>query len=61
MRLMWLAERGHDLKLTVPPEERVGTSIYSDLTREELVPSVLDDCRALIAICGGMRTAQEIA
>ena len=45
----------------VVPEERVGTSIYSDLTREELIPAVLDDCRALIAICGGDRTAQEIS
>ncbi|WP_006247477.1 SIR2 family protein [Mycolicibacterium tusciae] len=44
----------------VVPDDRVGTSIYSDLTREQLVPSVLDSCRALIAICGGSRTAQEI-
>jgi hypothetical protein len=43
----------------VPPE-RVGTSIYTDLTREELVPGVLDDCRALLAIRGGSRTAEEI-
>ncbi|WP_082982073.1 SIR2 family protein [Mycolicibacterium mucogenicum] len=45
----------------VVPDERVGTSIYTDLSREELVPSVLDQCRALIAICGGERTADEIA
>jgi hypothetical protein len=44
----------------VVPDDRVGTSIYSDLTREQLVPSVLDNCRALIAICGGSRTSDEI-
>lgn len=44
----------------VVPDERVGTSVYSDLTREELVPSVLNSCRALLAICGGPRTAEEI-
>ena len=42
------------------PPERVGTSIYTDRTREQLVPSVLDDCRALVAIRGGGRTAEEI-
>jgi hypothetical protein len=51
--------RGKD-EPPVVPEERVGTSIYTELTREELVPSVLEDCRALIAICGGGRTAEEI-
>lgn len=45
----------------VVPDDRVGTSIYSDLTREQLVPSILDSCRALVAICGGSRTAEEIA
>jgi hypothetical protein len=44
----------------VVPEERVGTAIYTDLTREELVPSILEHCRALIAICGGDRTTKEI-
>ena len=47
-----------------PPEdrpERVGTAIYSDLGREDLVPSVLDSCRALIAINGGRRTSEEIS
>jgi SIR2-like domain len=51
--------RGKD-EPPVVPDDRVGTSIYSDLTREQLVPSVLDDCRALIAICGGTRTTEEI-
>ncbi|MGW0020919.1 SIR2 family protein [Rhodococcus sp. NPDC003382] len=51
--------RGKDEPPVVPPE-RVGTSIYSDLPRKELVTSVLDDCRALVAIRGGTRTAVEI-
>lgn len=42
------------------PPERVGTSIYTDQTREQLVPGVLDDCRALVAVRGGSRTAEEI-
>lgn len=41
-------------------EERVGTSIYSDLEREQLVAAVLDQSRALLAICGGSKTAEEI-
>lgn len=51
--------RGKGEPPVVPPE-RVGTSIYSDLTREGLVAGVLDDCRALVAIRGGARTAEEI-
>jgi SIR2-like domain len=51
--------RGKD-QPPVVPDERVGTSIYTELTREELVPHVLDNCRALIAIRGGSRTAEEI-
>jgi len=34
-------------------EERIGTAVYTDLAREELVPSRLDDCRALLASLGG--------
>lgn len=52
--------RGKD-KPPVTLEERVGTSIYSDLEREDLVAGVLDQCRALVAVCGGHRTAEEIA
>lgn len=52
--------RGKDEPPEVPPE-RVGTAIYSDLPREELVSSVLDDCRALIAIRGGTKTTEEIS
>ncbi|MEV0357752.1 SIR2 family protein [Nocardia sp. NPDC050697] len=45
-----------------PPHmnERVGTSVYTDLDREQLVGILLDDCRALLAIGGGDRTKEEI-
>lgn len=43
-----------------PLDERVGTAIYTDLEREPLVGSILDECRALIAVQGGDRTAEEI-
>lgn len=43
-----------------PLDERVGTAIYSEHDREELVGSILDNCRALIAVHGGDRTSQEI-
>jgi hypothetical protein len=52
--------RGKDEPPVVPPE-RVGTAIYSDLTREQLVGSLLNECRSLIAIKGGSRTAEEIS
>lgn len=42
-------------------EERVGTAVYTDLEREQLVPRLLDDCRALLVIRGGERSRQEIA
>ncbi|CAB4887374.1 unannotated protein [freshwater metagenome] len=51
--------RGKNEPPEVPPE-RVGTAIYSDLTREQLVHSLLDECRSLLAISGGTRTAEEI-
>lgn len=41
-------------------DERVGTAIYTDLTRETLVPRLLEDCRALLAIGGGQRTHEEL-
>lgn len=43
------------------PSERVGTSIYTALERESLIQKLLMDCRALLAIGGGKRTAEEIA
>jgi hypothetical protein len=43
-----------------PMPKRIGTAIYTDKSREELVPSLLDDCRAMVAIGGGTRTSQEI-
>ncbi|WP_084501275.1 SIR2 family protein [Nocardia xishanensis] len=45
-----------------PPEmdERVGTSVYTDLAREQLVGMLLDDCRAILVIGGGARTEEEI-
>lgn len=52
--------RGKNEPPVVPPE-RVGTSIYSDLAREDLIPGILDSCRALIAIRGGARTTEEIS
>ncbi|RFZ12628.1 hypothetical protein VIMS_03022 [Mycobacterium marinum] len=41
-------------------DERVGTAVYTDKSREMLVTSLLDDSRALLAIRGGPRTAEEI-
>lgn len=41
-------------------EDRVGTAVYTDLTREALVPLLLEDCRAMLVIGGGSRTAEEI-
>ncbi|WP_307866260.1 SIR2 family protein [Mycolicibacterium sp. GESEQ-9] len=44
-----------------PMEMRVGTAVYTDLAREQLVGSLLDECRAMLVIRGGQRTAEEIA
>ncbi|MFC5268745.1 SIR2 family protein [Kribbella qitaiheensis] len=41
-------------------DAHVGTAIFTDLEREELVGSVLDDCRALLVICGGSGTSEEV-
>ena len=41
-------------------EERVGNAVYTALEREELVGTLLDDCRAMLVIGGGDRTTQEI-
>ncbi|BBY62039.1 SIR2 family protein [Mycolicibacterium helvum] len=43
-----------------PMEMRLGTAVYTDLPREQLVGQLLDECRALIVIRGGERTAEEI-
>ena len=41
-------------------EERVGTAIYTDLDRDRLVASILDESRALLVIGGGSKTNEEI-
>jgi hypothetical protein len=41
-------------------QERVGTAVYTDMSRETLVASLLDESRALLAIRGGDRTTEEI-
>lgn len=43
-----------------PMDSRVGTAVYTDLTREQLVTELLNDCRALLAIHGTDRTPEEI-
>ncbi|CAM5708332.1 hypothetical protein MAUB1S_05201 [Mycolicibacterium aubagnense] len=43
-----------------PMEMRLGTAVYTDLPREELVGELLDECRAMVVIRGGQRTAEEI-
>lgn len=46
-----------------PPQMdmRLGTAVYTDLSREELVGQLLDECRAMVVIRGGGRTTEEIA
>lgn len=44
-----------------PMDMRLGTAVYTDLPREQLVGQLLDDCRAMVVIRGGTRTAEEIA
>jgi hypothetical protein len=41
-------------------DERVGTAVFSDQKRKSLVNGLLDESRALIALGGGARTAEEI-
>lgn len=45
-----------------PPamDERIGSAIYTDLEREDLVTGLLDQSRALVAVQGGERTQEEI-
>lgn len=50
-------------KKAEPPaqlQERVGTAVYTDMSRDTLVASLLDESRALLAIRGGDRTTEEI-
>lgn len=44
-----------------PLDDRAGTAIYSDLEREPLVTSVLDQCRAMLVLGGSERTTEEVA
>lgn len=41
-------------------ENRAGTAIFTYLSREELVPSVLEECRAMLVLGGGSRTTEEV-
>ena len=43
-----------------PMDARVGTAIFTDLEREPLVASVLDECRALLVLGGGAKTEEEV-
>jgi hypothetical protein len=40
--------------------ERVGTAVYTDRSRDNLVIDLLDESRALLVVCGGAKTAEEI-
>jgi hypothetical protein len=42
-------------------DERVGTAVFTDLTRDELYPDVLAGCRALLVVRGSTGTAEEVA
>ena len=44
-----------------PMEMRLGTAVYTDLPREQLVGQLLDECRAMVVIRGSQRTPEEIA
>jgi hypothetical protein len=44
-----------------PLDERVGTVVFTDLEREDLVAELLDESRAVVAVGGGDRTREEIA
>lgn len=53
----------HFRKKDGPPvrlPDRVGTAIYTDRSREQLVTGLLDESRAMLVICGGSRTTEEI-
>ncbi len=42
-------------------DERAGTAVFTDLTREELYPHVMSQCRAVLVVGGGERTREEVA
>ncbi|MDO3636041.1 SIR2 family protein [Mycolicibacterium arseniciresistens] len=53
----------HFRKKSGPPvqlPDRVGTAIYADRTREELVVDLLDESRAMLVVRGGSKTTEEI-
>lgn len=52
----------HHRESSRPPEqptERLGTFYFHGKSREELVPALLDEVRAMVVIGGGDRTAEE--
>lgn len=44
-----------------PLERRIGTAIYSSLGQNELRREVMEECRAVLVLGGGTRTAEEVA
>lgn len=42
-------------------DERAGTAVFTDLTREELYPNVMSQCRAVLVVGGRERTSEEVA
>lgn len=53
----------HFRKGSTPPErmaERLGMAIYHDREREELVPWLLDECRAMLVVGGSAKTLDEL-
>lgn len=43
-----------------PMDARIGSAVHSSLDREQLVDGVLSECRALLAVGGGVRTKEEM-
>jgi len=56
-RIYFRKNPGEDTPLM---DAHFGTAIFTDLEREELVGSVLDTCRALLVVCGGSGTSEEV-
>lgn len=44
-----------------PLERRIGTAIYSSLGQNDLRREVMEECRAVLVLGGGPRTAEEVA
>lgn len=42
-------------------DERAGTAVFTDMTRDELYPDVMARCRAVLVVGGGTRTSEEVA